>query len=507
VRTEAAELQSIKASNSAVSILQRKLREINRKLAEVLKQKDNLAGTCQSRAEYIDQLTAQAESLQAQKTWADEEIEKLKAGRRLGSEYQDRIDRLEGDLQKANAAVERLQEATRVQREELSRQKSLRETEIRDKENQYSQIFEQNSRLVTQIEEIQDVRNYLEREKQSLLAQVAEQRSASETARQKSQEQGEHIGSLQQELEERCREVQEIKPAIEQAQAFAEQQKQALCQSQQQLSELNGELSSLQATCQDVVREKQSLLAQVAEQKSASEAAQQKSREQSDYICGLEQEKQSLLAQVAEQRLASETAQQKSQEQGEHIGSLEREQQSLLAQVDDLRSRLECGTKELEEARDKCRQAVEGQKRLEDELGMEKAHLEQIYRQRDSLQGGLDQANGRIESLTIQLAQQGDSLDQAQEMIRQLQDADRSFPRPAAGLDASVAGAQEAINQFRKRFAFGSGHTRCGGQESAAGVEGQPESANGRTNEPADGKNKSLQYRLQILGGQGPGGA
>ena len=145
--------------------------------------------------------------------------------------------------------------------------------------------------------------------------------------------------------------------------------------------------------------------------------------------------------------------------------------------------------------------------------------LAEVLRQKENLSGTcqcraeyIDQLTAQIESLQAQLAEQDEQIcslrrqleeqrRQAQETIRQLQEAGRGLARPAAGLDASAAGAQEAINQFRKKFAFGAGH------KSAAGVEYRPESANGRTNEPADGKSKSLQYRLQILGGQGLGWA
>jgi len=51
---------------SVVSVLKRQLLEANRRLAAVLRQKENLSGTCQSRGEYIEELTSQADALRSQ---------------------------------------------------------------------------------------------------------------------------------------------------------------------------------------------------------------------------------------------------------------------------------------------------------------------------------------------------------------------------------------------------------------------------------------------------------
>jgi chromosome segregation ATPase len=101
---------------SVVSVLKRQLLEANRRLAAVLRQKENLSGTCQSRGEYIEELTSQADALRSQN--------------------------------------------------------ALYESALCEKDSQYRQACEQVDWLTVQAEEAGKAHNCLEQEKESLLAQL-----------------------------------------------------------------------------------------------------------------------------------------------------------------------------------------------------------------------------------------------------------------------------------------------------------------------------------------------
>lgn len=189
---------------SAVSLLKRKLWETNRRLADVLRQRENLSGTCQSRGEYIEQLTSQADALRSQNT--------------------------------------------------------LYESAIREKDSQYRQACEQIDWLAVQAEEAGKAHNCLEQEKESALSQMAEQRFAHETVL---QEQSNHILSLEGELSESLKSQRQLQLDLESKQVFAERQSQEAGQWQRRFCELGEEFASLQALHQQAVQEKESLLAQL----------------------------------------------------------------------------------------------------------------------------------------------------------------------------------------------------------------------------------------------------
>jgi chromosome segregation ATPase len=89
----------------------------------VLRQKENLSGTCEDQANYIAELTQRLDILQAEKSRVEEDIQVLRDQRLLSDDTQQRFEQVSSQLVHAQQTIAQLEESLR-QKEQSMQQAS-----------------------------------------------------------------------------------------------------------------------------------------------------------------------------------------------------------------------------------------------------------------------------------------------------------------------------------------------------------------------------------------------
>lgn len=154
--------QPQEASDNRVAVLEQQLRRAEWKVLKLQNQKQNLSETCASQDSYIAQLAREFETLRADKSQREQELEHLQSRQSETTGHSEMIDRLTSALEEARTQIRQLEEASQLRQMESDQRQDGLESALREKEAQIQALSQQRQAEADLLQQARDQIRQLE---------------------------------------------------------------------------------------------------------------------------------------------------------------------------------------------------------------------------------------------------------------------------------------------------------------------------------------------------------
>ncbi len=383
-------------SDSRTALLEKRLRQVDRKVGMLEVQKQNLSETCASQDAYIAQLSRDLEALREGKSQADRELEQL--GGRLADSagLSETVTGLRQELEEARARIGLLEETARTQQMETDRHTDELEALLREKDTRLEQLGREHELAAGHLQEAQARIEQFEQAAQTHQTEADRRRSDLEAVL---RERDARIEQLIQQCEQFTGQMQE-------AEQTRQQMERAHHELQSQLAETAGQLDVLRVqkeVSDQELAELRGLHAAAAGQQNALARLQEELERSRDSQRQLEQmlrqgqgeydQERTMLREKLEEkeRLFQKIAEQRDQVSLE-LEDMQAAHSRVKKEYTELHRRMSAAAEELEALRSQSGQTAQEMERLRAERETAVRQREQIER----MERELEQAREKI---------------------------------------------------------------------------------------------------------------